>query len=370
VTDALTVAIASGDDARIRDAVRAAADDLREGHGALDPIETAEIVSTLVSHASARVRQGVAEACELLVDAYADPALAILVEDSDHYVKTAARRSLDRRASRKKTKTKDDDSRRTVEASLADMEKKFGKPARRLAERIAQRETEYFVRLLRHELVKIATPLEYSVVEIRRGLDASPVDREALKKHAAITIERLKHVYTVIESARAYTTEVAPDFRDESLASLVDEAVGRLKDTLGARAKALAITNAVDPSVTAALHAPSMLQAILNVFHNAIEAYPAHAASLEIDVSARTLRAGSQVALDITDHASGMTDSVREHLFEPFGSVKPGGTGLGLLVVRKVVERIHGGTLALSSVPGSGTTVTMTLPTTQSKRPR
>jgi signal transduction histidine kinase len=370
VTDALTAAIASGDDARIRDAVRAAADDLREGRGALDPIETAEVVSTLVTHPSSRVRQAVAEACEILVDAYAEPALAILVEDTDHYVKTAARRSLDRRGSRKKTKAKDDDSRRTVEASLADMEKKFGRPARRLAERIAQRETEYFVRLLRHELVKIATPLEFSVGEIRRALDAPQINREALKKHAAITTERLKHVYAVIESARAYTTEVASDFRDESLASLVDEAAGRITDTLGARAKALAITNDIDPSVTAALHAPSMLQAILNVLHNAVEAYPAHASTLEIRASARTLRAGSQVALEIADHASGMTDSVRDHLFEPFGSVKPGGTGLGLLVVRKVVERVHGGTLALSSVPGSGTTVTMTLPTTQSKRAR
>jgi signal transduction histidine kinase len=74
---------------------------------------------------------------------------------------------------------------------------------------------------------------------------------------------------------------------------------------------------------------------------------------------------GGQALLSVEDDGIGIPDSDQEHLFERFfragntGDIP--GTGLGLALVRQVIERHHG-SVALSSVVGEGTQVTVTLP--------
>ena len=71
----------------------------------------------------------------------------------------------------------------------------------------------------------------------------------------------------------------------------------------------------------------------------------------------------SHVVLEIADAGPGMDPAKRRHAFEPFYSTKPpnASTGLGLPVARAIAERA-GGSLALISVPGEGTTVRARLP--------
>ena len=71
---------------------------------------------------------------------------------------------------------------------------------------------------------------------------------------------------------------------------------------------------------------------------------------------------GQRVCMDVIDNGSGMSDEVKATLFSAFFSTKgPKGTGLGLLVTRKLVEE-HGGTIDVDSQPGQGTTFTIRLP--------
>jgi signal transduction histidine kinase len=57
-----------------------------------------------------------------------------------------------------------------------------------------------------------------------------------------------------------------------------------------------------------------------------------------------------------------MTPAIQTRLFQPFVTTKPQGTGLGLWVCKTIVEQHHGGSIVVKSEPGSGTTVTITLP--------
>ena len=78
----------------------------------------------------------------------------------------------------------------------------------------------------------------------------------------------------------------------------------------------------------------------------------------------RALRpAGNYVTLAVTDDGSGMDESVRTRLFEPYFTTKPegSGTGLGLAQVYGVVRQA-GGFVDVESAPGAGTTITMTFP--------
>jgi signal transduction histidine kinase len=77
-------------------------------------------------------------------------------------------------------------------------------------------------------------------------------------------------------------------------------------------------------------------------------------------------RAGEQVRfarLRVSDTGCGMDKTVLDRAFEPFFTTKPigEGTGLGLSVVYGLIHEI-GGTIALDSQPGRGTTVTILLP--------
>ena len=61
-----------------------------------------------------------------------------------------------------------------------------------------------------------------------------------------------------------------------------------------------------------------------------------------------------------------MSEEQQAELFVPFGSRKPGGTGVGLVIARTMIEEVHGGTLALASARGAGTKVTIVMPARQS----
>jgi signal transduction histidine kinase len=68
-----------------------------------------------------------------------------------------------------------------------------------------------------------------------------------------------------------------------------------------------------------------------------------------------------RVSIRVTDTGDGMPPEVLDRVFEPFYSAAKGGTGLGLVIVKNVIEA-HRGTLSIDSSVGNGTTITIDLP--------
>lgn len=95
-------------------------------------------------------------------------------------------------------------------------------------------------------------------------------------------------------------------------------------------------------------------QVVLNLCKNAVEAMP-EGGTLTVQV----YNSGAQVQVEITDKGTGISADV--NIFEPFITTKKEGTGLGLPIVRQIVDA-HGGTLSYRSEPGKGTTFVVTLP--------
>ena len=79
----------------------------------------------------------------------------------------------------------------------------------------------------------------------------------------------------------------------------------------------------------------------------------------ELRVAAEVV--GDRLEVSITDNGEGIGANDLSHVFEPFFSTKPEGTGLGLALVHRVVQE-HGGEIDVRSSPGLGTTFTLTLP--------
>jgi signal transduction histidine kinase len=74
-------------------------------------------------------------------------------------------------------------------------------------------------------------------------------------------------------------------------------------------------------------------------------------------------RTATQVQLHIRDTGSGIPAALRERIFEPLYTTKPGGTGLGLYIVQEIIAA-HAGQLTVASQEGQGTTFTIALPQT------
>ena len=106
------------------------------------------------------------------------------------------------------------------------------------------------------------------------------------------------------------------------------------------------------------MNTSALRQVLLNLLMNAREAThngrPVH-------VRSHALRGGTQVEIVVSDQGEGIPPRDRKHIFEPFFTTKAKGSGLGLSICRYLVEGC-GGTIALESAPGRGTTVQVILP--------
>jgi signal transduction histidine kinase len=101
-------------------------------------------------------------------------------------------------------------------------------------------------------------------------------------------------------------------------------------------------------------------QVLLNLFQNAVEAMAeAGVADRWIGVATRA-RAGA-VEIRVRDGGRGIPEPIRERIFEPWFSTKPGGHGFGLAVCYRIV-RNHGGTIAARNAPENGGEVLIRLP--------
>jgi signal transduction histidine kinase len=106
---------------------------------------------------------------------------------------------------------------------------------------------------------------------------------------------------------------------------------------------------------TATFDAEQIRRALDNLVLNAIEAAPLHS---KIVISAEPN--GDKLRLAVRDEGAGPPPEIRDHLFEPFVTGRPEGTGLGLSLVREIANA-HGGTANLITA-ADGTTFEMVIP--------
>ena len=100
----------------------------------------------------------------------------------------------------------------------------------------------------------------------------------------------------------------------------------------------------------------ALKQCVINLIKNSIEAMPQGG-----NITLNLCLDGDYVVLQVTDTGIGMNEREQEQVFNPFYSTKEDGSGLGLAMIKKIIEE-HGGKVELISKPGQGTTVSLLLP--------
>jgi PAS domain S-box-containing protein len=166
----------------------------------------------------------------------------------------------------------------------------------------------------------------------------------------------------VAQALRSFARQSTGDRRPVDLNTVVAETlllVGRPISTDNVR-----ITTALDPALPSLLgDANALQQVLLNLLTNAREAL-AGGGEISIQTGCDPARPG-RLHLIVTDTGPGIPPAHLPHLFEPFYTTKPSGTGLGLAVSYGIVQD-HLGTIDVHSVAGQGATFTLSFPVLES----
>jgi signal transduction histidine kinase/ActR/RegA family two-component response regulator len=235
--------------------------------------------------------------------------------------------------------------------------------ARSAAERLSELKDE-FLATLSHEL---RTPLNailgWSKVlqhgpknesDVRQGL-------EAIERNARVQTQLIEDL---LDMSRVTSGKLRLDVQPLQPLSIVEAAVETVKPS--ADAKDIRLECVLDPAAGPVSGDPGRLQQVVwNLLSNAIKFTPKHG-----KVQIRLERVNSHIEISVADTGVGIKQEFIPHLFERFRqgdastTRKFGGLGLGLSIVKSLVE-LHGGTIRVRSAgEGLGTTVTVQLPLT------
>jgi PAS domain S-box-containing protein len=154
-------------------------------------------------------------------------------------------------------------------------------------------------------------------------------------------------------------------------AEVIADVVDLLRANAGA--KGLLLTSEYDANAPDQVRTDAMRlrQILFNLVGNAIKYTGRGSVSVRGEAVPRG-PAGPLLRVDVIDTGQGLSPEAIDHLFQPFhrGDAGPGGAGLGLAISRKLAELL-GGTLAVQSEPGRGSTFSLIIPTNSSAgRPR
>jgi signal transduction histidine kinase len=111
-----------------------------------------------------------------------------------------------------------------------------------------------------------------------------------------------------------------------------------------------------DSSATVLGVAAGLRAAIGNLLENAVQSAPDEAVDVAISAD------DDRVRIAIRDRGPGLPEAVRERLFSPHVTDRPGGAGMGLYLAQRLVTDVHGGTLELSDAEDGGTLAVIELP--------
>ncbi len=211
------------------------------------------------------------------------------------------------------------------------------------------REIEALGARLAHEIKNPLTALKGLVQLEARGVTADSSRRRfAIMEGEVARLEQILHDYLSFSRPPS-------DLRPQAIAgrALLHDVVAVLEGRADERGVAL-MTSGEDVVLDADLGL--LKQALFNLLANAIEATPPGG-----QVTARLHATPDGPTIEIIDTGPGMDARILAQLGTPFFTTREGGTGLGVVIARRIARQ-HGGELAFDSRPGAGTTARLRLP--------
>ena len=212
-----------------------------------------------------------------------------------------------------------------------------------------------------HELGNPLNSLNIHLQLMERELKSLPAAKASrLRKDLGVAREEIVRLDRIINQFLRAIRPTQPDLQRAAVNEIVTESLALLEREINDR-DILVELELADHLPQCLADRAQLQQAFYNLIKNALQAMRA-GGILRI----RTEAGPDHVAISFMDTGHGIAPDHIGRVFEPYFTTKSNGTGLGLMIVQRIV-REHGGTLDVESDPGRGTTVRLKLPLTEKR---
>ena len=214
---------------------------------------------------------------------------------------------------------------------------------------------------------------ERLLISLDRGWELT---EETIRDRAGTIIEQADRMVNIIEHIRIFARESGkPELRPVKVNDVVRACVDLLGTQL--RSRGIQLDRELMESLPVISANPfSLEEVVINLLINARDAVEEQMKAGSVSAPPRILLRtlldqtgeSERAKIEVIDNGIGIPEDKVEYVFDPFFTTKgpDRGTGLGLSISRSIVEGF-GGTISIDSTPGSGTTVTISLPVEQSR---
>ncbi len=208
-------------------------------------------------------------------------------------------------------------------------------------------------RRIAHEIKNPLTPIQLSAERMRRKFAPLVGEQsDTLEQYTDVIIRQTNDLRRIVDEFSKFARMPEPERRSQNLSKLIDDAV--LLQQNARQDINIKLKNS-RKRVDVNLDGTMISQALTNLIKNAGEAIDSYCAANKTDDYAPEIRVlvesqEDTIIISIQDNGIGLPKEQRSRLFEPYVTNRESGTGLGLPIVKKIIEE-HGGTLELLDAP-------------------
>jgi signal transduction histidine kinase len=209
-----------------------------------------------------------------------------------------------------------------------------------------------------HEIRNPLTSLKARLYTLDKHLRAVP----AAKRDTEIIGAEISRLERIVHDALSFARPADPKLESLAVDSLLREVQGLMSPGLESRAVQMVVE--FDSELLINGDSGHLKQVLINLVRNAADAIAGAGTVTLRGRATRALLRGREtdaVVLEVGDTGQGIPPEVEKRLFDPFYSTKETGTGLGLPIAARIVEK-HGGVIQYETRPGHGTTFGVVLP--------
>ncbi|MEO5339371.1 MAG: ATP-binding protein [Magnetococcus sp. MYC-9] len=217
-------------------------------------------------------------------------------------------------------------------------------------------------RRIAHEIKNPLTPIQLWAQRMRRKYLQPPTherrDWHVLDEGTETIINQVEELRILVNEFSTFARLPRPNLQEEDIATTIGEA---LRLHAAALSKVTVTTRLCPEGVHFPHDRGQIKQVITNLISNSLAAIAEHGEMACLELCADVIQNGHALSLQIADSGAGIPPANRDRVFEPYFTTKKKGTGLGLPIVKKIIED-HGGTIRITDSRWGGTLVEIQIP--------
>jgi signal transduction histidine kinase len=227
------------------------------------------------------------------------------------------------------------------------------KSALKLAQSEREEAWQEMAKQVAHEIKNPLTPMRLTVQSFERKFDAKdPNLQQKIKDYSETLIQQIDTMNSVASAFSNFASMPAQQDETLNVVEVVELAMDIFNEEyIHFKAEEVVIISKIDKT--------QLIRIITNLVKNAIQAFPENQENKAVCVNIKKVL--NDVIITVTDNGIGIAKEDFNHIFEPKFTTKSSGMGLGLGIIKNIIEN-YNGAITLESQQGKGTTFTVSLP--------